>query len=39
METGDLDPYGPDFTVALIDPFTTLRPSLWGNFLINIFVA
>ena len=39
MEVGDLNPYGPDFTVGLIDPFTMLRPQLWAGFLKNLFIA
>lgn len=39
MEHGDLDPYGPDFAVSLIDPFTRLQPKLWLRFLKNIFIT
>ena len=39
MECGDLNPYGPDFAVALVDPFSTVQPDLWLNFLKNIFLA
>ena len=39
MEEGDLNPYGPDFAVALIDPFITLNPKLWLTCLKNIFMA
>jgi len=39
MECGDLDPYGPDFAVALVDPFCNLKPRLWGGFLKNLFLG
>ena len=39
MEFGDLDPYGLDFRIGIIDPFTVWDPKLWLEFLKNIFVA
>ncbi|XP_063676166.1 glycine betaine transporter 1-like isoform X2 [Bolinopsis microptera] len=39
MECGDLNPYGPDFAVSLVDPFSTLRPRLWLGFIKNLFIA
>ncbi|KAL5264104.1 hypothetical protein ACHWQZ_G005250 [Mnemiopsis leidyi] len=39
METGDLNPCGPDFSVGLVDPFTTLRPKLWFGCIKNIVLT
>lgn len=39
METGDLNPYGPDFAVALIDPISTMRPQLWLGVIKNILLT
>ena len=39
METGDLNPYGPDFAVSLVDPFSTMRPKLWLGVLKNILLT
>jgi len=39
MECGDLNPYGPDFAVSLVDPFSTMRPKLWFGFIKNLFIT
>ena len=39
MECGNVNPYGVDFTVGVIDPITTWRPALWCSFIKNIFLA
>jgi choline-glycine betaine transporter len=39
MEMGDIDPYGPDFLVSVIDPITTFAPKLWLALLKNIFIT
>ena len=39
MEFGELNPYGSDFKIGIIDPFTVWNPTLWLEFLLNIFMA
>ncbi|KAL5263770.1 hypothetical protein ACHWQZ_G004986 [Mnemiopsis leidyi] len=39
MEHGDLNPYGADFSIGIIDPFATWDPSLWIQFGKNIFMT
>jgi len=39
MEAGDLDPYGNDFRVGLVDPFATMQPKLWWCWFKNIFIC
>ena len=39
MEHGDLNPYGADFSIGIIDPFATWNPSLWVQFGKNIFLT
>ncbi|XP_063676898.1 uncharacterized protein LOC134813142 [Bolinopsis microptera] len=39
MEFGDLNPYGADFSIGIIDPFATWDPKLWCNFAKYIFMT
>ena len=39
LELGDTDPYGPDFKVGILTPFTTCKPTLWCSFIKNVFLA
>ena len=39
MEAGDLNPYGPDFAVSLVDPFSQMRPKLWLGVIKNVFLT
>ena len=39
MEEGDIDPYGNDFSVLLVDPISKLQPKLWLKFIMNIVCA
>jgi len=39
MEFGDLNPYGADFKIGIVDPFATWDPTLWCSFIKNIFVT
>ncbi|XP_063675063.1 uncharacterized transporter Mb0941-like [Bolinopsis microptera] len=39
MEAGDLNPYGPDFAVSLVDPFSQMRPKLWLGVIKNAFLT
>jgi len=39
MEHGDLNPYGADFSIGIIDPFATWDPQLWLKFAKNIFMT
>lgn len=39
MECGDLNPYGDDFRVGLVDPFCTIDLKVQLGFLKNIFIT
>ena len=39
MECGNVNPYGVDFTVGVIDPVSSWRPTLWCSFLKNLVLT
>ena len=39
MESGDINPYGTDFSVGVIDPISSWRPPLWCAFIKNLFLT
>ena len=39
MECGDVNPYGTDFAVGIIDPISTWQPTLWCSFIKNLFLT
>ena len=39
MEFGDLNPYGADFKIGIVDPISKWEPSLWCAFLRNLFIT